>query len=308
MDRARHDFGVARQDVELATEFTLRNDGNAPLHVSGVHGNCGCVVGRVRDATIAPGASTGVAVTFRTHALAGAQTKWVQVVTDDAARPRTTLEVVVDVAAGVVVEPANLYFPLARAGSSPAPSLVVKWKEGVGRPFAVTAVEGRDVDADFETKPWAAPPWRGFEITARFRRPPPIGTVAGRATIRTDAPDRPEIEALVGGAVAGKVWLTQTEASVGVVPEGRGAVTNVLVRGFDATVDLGTVTATAESGRVEARAVPAPGEKGAYNVEIRLPADAVAGPVDDTVRVTTGVAGEETRRIRVRGEVVRRTR
>ncbi len=305
-DRTRHDFGVATQQADLVTEFLLTNRGGAPLRVTGVHGNCGCLVGTAKATTIAPGASTNVVVTFRTHAMAGPQTKWVRVTTDDPAHPHVPLEVSVDISAGVLIEPANFYFPLSLVGSSPSPSVVLTWKEGVGTPFQVTRIEGIDVDAEFETKPYEAPPFRGWEIALRFRKPPGIGTVSGHAKIHTDAPDRPSIDVLVGGAISGRVWLTQREASVGAVAKGKGAVVHVLVRGFDSTVDLGDVTATAERGHVTAKAVRAPEAKGAWNVEIRLPDDAPVGTVDDRIRVTTEVRGEETHWISVGGLVLQK--
>lgn len=303
VDRKRHDFGVVRQQQDLVTEFMLSNQGTRALRVTGVHGNCGCLVGAAKTTSIEPGASTPIVVTFSTHAMVGPHTKYVSVATDDPERPATMLEVSVDISAGVVVDPAHFYFPLARVGSSPSPSVVLKWKEGVGTAFRVTGVEVRDVAAEVVTEPYASPPWQGWRLTLKFREPPGVGPVAGTVTVRTDAPERPEIEALVGGVVSGRVWLSQHAVSVGAVPEGRGATHAVLVRGFDASVELGQVTATAERGQVAVKATRSTTSPGAWEVEIRLPPGARAGAVKDRVRVTTAVPGEETHWIAVGGMV-----
>jgi len=81
----------------------------------------------------------------------------------------------------------------------------------------------------------------------------------------------------------------------------------VLVKGFDATVDLGVVAASAEHGRVTAKAVRGH-EKGSWTVEIRLPEGAPVGPVRDRVLLKTAVPGEESVAIEVAGEVVERRR
>lgn len=307
LDRKRHDFGVVRQQQVLVTEFALTNGGTRTLRVTGVHGNCGCLVGAAKATSIEPGASTPIVVTFSTHAMVGPHTKWVQVATDDPERPVTMLEVSVDISAGVVVDPSHFYFPLSLVGSNPSPSVVLRWKEGVGTPFRVTGVEVRDlpagVAAEVATEPYASPPWQGWRLTLRFREPPGVGSIAGAVTIRTDAAERPEIEALVGGVISGRVWLSQHAASVGAVPEGKGATLTVLVRGFDASVKLGAVTATAQRGQVTAKAARSTTSPGAWEVEIRLPPGASAGAVEDRVRVTTEVPGEETHWIAVGGMV-----
>src|SRR5262245_37534611 len=70
-DRRKHDFGVAAQGVDLRTEFRLENKGASPLHVQGVHGNCGCILADAKTKTLAAGASTTVDVVFQTHAMVG---------------------------------------------------------------------------------------------------------------------------------------------------------------------------------------------------------------------------------------------
>jgi hypothetical protein len=301
-DRTKHDFGLARQGADLSTQFRLENKGGSPLHVKALNGNCGCITGVAKATTIAPGAATEVEVTFHTYAMVGPLSKWIQVTTDDPMRPITMLEASVDISAGVVIEPANFYFPLTLVGTTPEPSMVVKWKEGVGRPFSIAEVAVSGVDAEGVARLWSSPPWKGWEVTLRFRSPPPLGMVSGRATIRTDSSERPSIEALVGGQVSGRVWLTQREVSFGVAPRGKGGRIEVLVKGFDSSVDLGEVTAAAERGRVAALAVRGD-EKGTWKVLILLPENAPSGPIEDRVRVTTAVPGEETLTIAVVGVV-----
>lgn len=303
LDRTSHDFGIVRQNADLTTAFTLANRGDAELHVKSLQGNCGCIVAKATTTTLAPGAEATIDVTLHTFTMVGAHTKWIEVATDDPANPRQVLELSADISAGLVVEPAGFFFPLSLAGTVPAPRMVLKWHEGRGAPFHVTRVDVSGVDAEAVASPFESPPWKGVELTLRFRRAPPIGTVAGRATITTDSPDVPTIDALIGGAISGKVWISQTTTSFGPVTQGKGAHVRVLVRGFDSTIDLGEVTATVERGQVTATVSRPPDAEGGYAIDVRLPTSAPEGPVRDLIRVTTRVPGEEVIELPVEGTV-----
>jgi hypothetical protein len=304
-DRMTHDFGVVRQQEKLHTEFTLTNAGTKPLRILGVQGDCGCIVPKPHEPEVAPGAATKVAIEFQTLHFVGKTDKFVNVRTDDPDTPSFALVVSVDVSAGVLA-PASFFWPLTLVGSTPTVKGILRWKEGVGKPFRVTRVEVQDLDMAATTTAWESlpPGWKGWEVTLAFRSPPPVGTHSGRVVVETDSPEAPRITALVGGGVTGRVWLPQRKVSVGAAPFGRGATLKVPIRGFDKSVDLGEVRAKATKGVVTAKAVRAPEDPGAWNVEIRMPEDTPVGAVADVIEVTTAVAGEENQRIEVEGFVM----
>ncbi len=310
-DRTEHDFGTARQQTEYRTEFVLRNEGGAPLHVDSVRGDCGCSQVAIDRNVVEPGGTAKVSVLFRTYTFVGALTKHVHVRSDDPDRPEIDLRVRIDVSAGVVATPANFFFNTVLVGSRPTASLDVKWKEGVGRPFKITGIEAVNVrpaglEMAFDTKPMDAPPWHGYTVTVSFPKPPPVGMVTATALLRTDDPDVPRIQALVGGNVSGRVQIALLRPSFGVVTEGKGAKLSVRVRPFDATVDLGTVTASARKGAVQAKAVRDDKTPGEWVVEIVLPEKAPPGVVEDVVEVQTAVKGEERTDLPVTGTVTHR--
>jgi len=306
LDRGSHDFGLARQQAELVTEFTLTNVGDAPLHVTAVLGTCSCTDGSISSREIAPGATATVRGIFRTYTLVGPYTKSVKVESDDPVHPVLELKLSVDISAGIVLEPEAFTFDPALIGTSPTASILARWKEGSGRPFKILGVEATGTTVEFDVTPADAPPWRGWKIALRFPTPPPVGPIQGTARIRTDDPDVPTIQAAILGSVSGRVFLAQRFASVGMVPEGRGSTLLIPCRGFDATIDLGEVTAKSRKGIVSARALRDPKDAKAWQIEIALPVTAPAGPVVDVVEVTTGVAGEEHLEIRVGGIVTKK--
>src|SRR5205085_2034871 len=139
--------------------------------------------------------------------------------------------------------------------------VTLKWKEGVGKPFRVLGVDATaqvpgslPADVAFDTKPFDEPPWHGYRVTMRFPTPPPLGMVSGTALIRTDDPDTPKVQALIGRDVSGRVDVTIRAPDFGVLPEGKGPTPTMQVMPRDATVDLGAVTANGKGGRVEAEA------------------------------------------------------
>jgi hypothetical protein len=302
-DRESHDFGVVRQEQELKTEFRVKNEGAAPLHIRNVKADCGCAFAAVEPREIEPGGSAPLAVVFRTLTFSGRLTKRVRVWSDDPERAEAEVKVSVDVAAGVVLVPARFSFDDVLVGTSPSTSITARWREGAGRPFRVTSVEAPGVDLAFETEPFEAPPWHGTKVVARFRSPPRIGSLTGTVTLHTDHPDHPRLSAPVTGFVSGKVWVSLRAVRLGIVAAGKERAVPIVVRGFSPAVDLGEVKAVARRGRVEASAVRSGGRKGEWVVVVRSPAGAKPGKVDDVVEVRTAVEGEEVTEIPVSGEV-----
>ena len=298
-DRETHDFGAVRQEAVLKASILLKNEGDAPLHVKDVRADCGCSTVALATREIAPGASTPLDITFRTFAMSGRLTKRIHVLSDDPDRATAELLLRVDVSAGIIAEPGRFYFGPVLAGQAPSQSVVLKWKEGVGRPFALTATEAPGLDLELSAAPYEAAPWHGFTVTVKFRKPPPIGTVSGTALLRTDDPDYPRIDAAVTAFVSGKVWLDQRLVSLGMIPQNADREVMVGCRGITPDVDLGTVTARARDGRVEVRVIP--GGRKDWLVGIKAPKATKAGRFTDVVLVSSSIPGEPAAEIAVSG-------
>jgi hypothetical protein len=232
--------------------------------------------------------------------MAGVLNKRVFLRTNDPARPEAQLRLRVDISAGIVLVPARFFFGDVPAGTAPAATLRAQWKEGVGRPFRLTGVDAPGLDLALETKPFDAPPWHGFEVTARFRTPPRIGTINGSALLRTDDPDHPRFAVGVQAYASGKVWVNRREVNLGMVPAGKGRETAVICRPFGKDVDLGELQAKARTGRVEVRPVRSGAE---WVVTIRLPESAPGGPVEDVVEIRSAIPGEPPTEVAVTGYV-----
>ena len=305
-DREAHDFGAVRQEAVLETAFTVRNEGDAVLHVKEVRADCGCSTTAIDVKELAPGASARIRVEFRTFTMNGRLTKRLHVHSDDPARPVAELLLRVDVSAGIVVEPGRFYFGPVLVGNAPSMDLVLRWKEGVGRPFEVTSMEAPGVDVELTKTPFDEPPWHAVKVTARFRHAPKLGTVSGTALLRTDDPEYPRIDAAITAFVSGKVWLDQRTVSLGMVPPGADREVMVGCRGITPEVDLGKVTAKARDGLVEVRVVP--GGHGDWVIGVKVPKDAKPGRLADVVLVSSSIPGEPPAEIAVSGRVLEATK
>jgi len=128
-----------------------------------------------------------------------------------------------------------------------------------------------------------------------------VGSVGGTAILRTDDPEHARLVAPIQAFVSGKVWVDRRRATLGMVPFGKGREIAVGCKAFGEGVDLGTVTAKARGGRLEAKVVPSGKE---WVVLIRLPASTPAGRVEDVVEVSSSVPGEPPAEIAVTGQVL----
>ncbi len=302
-----HAFGSAAQEQELRAHFVLGNAGDAPIEGLRAVGDCGCYGVQLSASSIAPSETATADVKFRTLMMSGRVTKRLRLYADGTAGPLATIRLVVDIVAGVVVEPHRFFFENVLVGSKPRATVVAKWRVGIGRPFEVTGVEVPDYDMRIEKKPYEEDGWKGTAITLAFETPPPLGVLSGTVLIRTDNPDYPRILLALTANVTGRVQVQSRIAYLGWVPRGTTRTARILVRPYDESVDLGTVTATSRRGRVEVAVRPAPqGPDEGWQVEISVPADAAPGPLDDVVEVHTKVQGEEVTEIEVRGEVIDR--
>lgn len=288
-DRLEQDFGTAKQEQTLRTEFRVTNEGDSPLEVTDLRADCGCAAATMDSRHLEPGASVAIKVTFRTMAATGKLVKRIRVSTNDPAHALVELLLKVDVSAGIVVDPSLFAFGDVPVGTAPSKTLRVQWKEGVGKPFKLTAVEALVADVRLETKPFDAPPWHGFEVTASFVKPPRIGVVSGMALLRTDDPDYPRITAALQAFVSGKIWVDRRTVSLGWIPAGKGRATAIVCRGFTPDVDLGDIKAKSRKGRVEA--VPTRSGKD-WIVTIKIPEDAAPGRIDDVIELTCSLPGE----------------
>ena len=85
------DIGTVLMDSKTDHAILLHNSGGEPLIIRAVEPSCGCTVATPDEKIIQPGKSTELVVTLDASLKLGAITKTIDIVTNDATSPRSTL-------------------------------------------------------------------------------------------------------------------------------------------------------------------------------------------------------------------------
>jgi hypothetical protein len=313
-DRLEHDFGIHAQEQEVETQFTAKNEGDAPLKITRVQPDCGCYDAAFSATTIKPGQTSTLAVRFRTLVFSGPVTKRIRVFSNDPAQPEVVVKLRLDIVAGVIVDPGRIYFGDVLAGTLPSATMAVKWYEGIGPPFELKGIEVLDREGnrllgegmEAKTERFADEKWKGFRVAFTFKKAPPLGMFSATAVIRTDREGYARIDVPLTGVVSGKMWVQARDLYLGWVRQGQAKTRPLKVRPFKEGIQLGNVTAAAKNGRVKVEAVPdADGARGLWIVNITVPADAPPGMLEDVVQIRCEVPGEPVTEVPVRAEVMK---
>ena len=248
-----------------------------------------------------------VSVKFDTGVWSGRLEKRLKIQSSDPGRPELVLPLKMDIVAGVVLDPGNISFGDVQRGETPSRSFVVKWHEGIGKPFQVTgvALPGSEGDVDIAQEPYAHGKWKGTKVTVSFRKAPPMGHYSRTLLVRTDAPGYERLDLPFQAYVSGQVWVQAYSVNMGWATKGQGKSRTLRVRPLRKGIELGKVSARSRNGAVEVEAVPDGDDRpGWWTVNIVIPATAPAGKLADVIEVRTEVKGEEVTEIEVKAEIV----
>ncbi len=330
VDRVEHDFGIAKQREQLDTEFTLTNTSTERLERIRVRADCGCNAVELADTALEPDASTTLKVGFATGTLSGTLLKKVRIEAGDPDLGTAILRLRISVVAGVVLAPGAAMFGDVLHGTLPEKTVAVKWRHGVGEPFEITEVvvpgheDGFDV-AVSKLAPSADSPWRGWNVSLRFKQPPPIGVFSAEVLVRTSHPDEAfrRLTFALNANVCGKVWMQARTLTFHNVVRGKERSASLTFRPFDASIRFGEVSARSRriveveredgtvvenvvAGRTRVKVEPDPhhAEKRYWRLTVTVPADAEPGRLNgEWVELRTGIPDQEEIRVAIKGRV-----
>ncbi len=92
-----HDFGKVKQGDALTWEFVFTNKGDAPLVIKEVRTSCGCTAALASADKIAPGGVGKIKATFNTAGYQGRISKYIFLVSNDAASENRELSLIADI-------------------------------------------------------------------------------------------------------------------------------------------------------------------------------------------------------------------
>jgi len=196
------DAGGVVQGEVLSLEYTIRNQGEAPLTID-ARPSCGCTVAEY-DHTIAPGAEGRLTARINTAGFSGPITKSVLLRTNDPETPTLSLTARLDVHPVLELVPRPMLRLGTGDGAAATGSVVLQATGEAAQDFTVTGLEpaqpyvkatARRLGADGASGP------ARYEITVSLAEDAPKGFLNVPVTIHTDYPKAAAVQLRVVGTV-----------------------------------------------------------------------------------------------------------
>ena len=218
VDAPVFDFGHVEQGETVTHVFRFSNRGTRALRIESVETSCGCTAAVLADDTIAPGAAGSIRARFDTGRFLGAQSKRLNVRSNDPAHPITTLILQGEVTAEVAVQPQQLYLGRLRRGSRATRTVSVLYDADT--PISITGIDHDHPGLRVETEDVEADGKRGRRVHVRVADTAPLGQLRDTLTITTTSEKKPRLTIPVFGNVEGDVAVEPPQVSFGVVRPG----------------------------------------------------------------------------------------
>jgi len=233
-------FDAERVDVgeSIVHDFEVRNEGDAPLHVTDVRPACGCTVAEY-DKVIAPGESGKVHAVLDTSNETGGISKGITVLTDDPENPHIVLTIKAVIAPLIFINPGFARFiqpQLSEPGTVGQLLFTDDFDNlevlGVESPYPFMTATARPAREDELSKEGKGKQWV-VEITVDYGKAP-VGALADYVAVKTNHPKQPTVQIPVSGFVRPMVVATPHDLDFGDVeiPED-GLTTHVVVKNYD---------------------------------------------------------------------------
>jgi hypothetical protein len=285
------DVGTVVKGAHAKHTFVLRNEGDAPLEISGVLPACGCTLAHV-DPVIPPGGEGKLELDVNTLSLTGPGTTQVRVDSNDPQSPMV-LTVKYEVYDRLLAKPGYARWKSTQGEREGTIGNTIFATDG--KPFRVLGVEtpGPHMRASFRPATDAernakatGDQWR-LELTLDSMAP--VGAIEGEVLVRTDHPEQKVMALPISGFVRPTVFVFPERGEMGTLERAKLPMRATFKFSNFATEEIAPTAA--ETTIPGATASIEPVEDGrVYNVVLLLPPDMPAGAFSGALRVRTDSA------------------
>jgi hypothetical protein len=216
IDEEQFDFGSMELDARDAHEFTVRNEGKAPLELREGGVSCGlCTEESIKKALLAPGESTTVEVRWHANKQ-GDFHQSAFVTTSDPARPRLVFVIAGKVMFSHRVEPSDLVFSsVSVKESQTADVLIYSYRDGQ---LAVLNTKLNDADTadkfDVRTEPMPKKTLEqdkdaksGVVVHVTTKPGLPLGALRQKIELKLNLDGEPNVEIPISGNIVSDVLM-----------------------------------------------------------------------------------------------------
>jgi thiol-disulfide isomerase/thioredoxin len=152
VDEPLYDFGNIERGNLVKHAFVLRNEGDAPLNISGVKPACGCTVARLTSEVIKPGDEARLDVSLNLKLQEGPQNRSILIQSNDPLQPNLTLSLMGTATSRVVCNPKRVDFDHISDTTERVSKVVeVQAVDGLSIDVSDTRTSGEQVSAEVET-------------------------------------------------------------------------------------------------------------------------------------------------------------
>ncbi len=202
-----YSFGSLINTQEVVHEFVIRNGGDASLKINKVRMSCGCMLLRLMNDNIEPGAQTILRARFSLRGLSGAQRKRILLLSNDPLRPRVTLQLTGEAIAELEIRPRQLFWGNLREDATEEKTIKVRFHKGEDYHL----MGARSSSALFAAELEAGEGEPTGRIKVRALPPLPSGSFQVNLTILTDHPRFGTVTIPMSGRVIGDLYAIPDE-------------------------------------------------------------------------------------------------
>jgi uncharacterized protein DUF1573 len=300
------DLGTIAKGEKVTHDFLIRNDGDAPLEITGVRPACGCTVAEF-DKTVAPGKTGTVHTLLDTASFNGAISKGVTVTTNDPSTPEIQLTLKLSVQPYIMVKPGYARFTTVQGESKEGVITQTLWASDEA-PFNVVKVEspqpGLTLSFREAKEEERKPEGKGKQwlVDIKLANSAPVGPLANYVSVYTDHPKQKIVQIPVTGIVRPVIAVTPPVADFGRVELKEPLTKAINVRNFATeAINVTKVDSSVKGIVTEIKPVEAGRE---YLVRLTLKPEMAKGQFTDRLTLHTDSAKVPTIQVDVKGTVL----
>ena len=215
-----YDFGSALEGQMVTHTFTIKNNGQGYLDITGVKTSCGCTTGQPSKMHVAPGDTSDIAVSFDTHFQKGHQVRTITAFTNDPDNPQVAMTMQGIVKKQVEAVPGEIAFGDVKRGTEGTREILVGDLNPARGTFSVGPISNSNssIKVDQEKRPDGKP---GALLKVSLLKTMPTGPFNDSIKITTN---RVPLQVDVFGTVTGDLNIDPAQVSFGIVPRGQDIV------------------------------------------------------------------------------------
>jgi uncharacterized protein DUF1573 len=284
------DLGFVAKGEKAAYDFTIRNEGNAPLQIQEVRAACGCTVADY-DKVIAPGKGGKIRVSVDTSTFSGPIAKGVTVYTNDPATPQMELTIRAQVEPFIKVKPGYARYITVQGETKEGTIVQTLWTPD-GSPLKIVKVESPYpyLQVSFhEAKPEErlkdVPDQQQWKVEMHLSNDAPVGPLTDSVKVYTDHAKQKLVQIPVSGFVRPMVAVTPPVADFGRVTVSEPLRRSLNVKSFTSE-PIKLTGAQSDIPGIEAQIEPVQ-EGREYEVRLTLKPEVRKGPFNGKLSILT---------------------